>query len=205
MLTLAYLSFINPSRCALNVLLNVSDKSDHVGNLDSLMISAESAYTTDQLIHEPNKRDIKGSDLFSLECETALRNLPTIGKSISKSIITRSLFFCLNVYWYDLKMYLHVGKHDNVFPEYTIKEFPKRCVKKTYTEPPVQWSFNPRHDTVAYVMSRKDILEEASSEDIEYLQAIMNKKSISKEKNSIMKNTGSVILCIISRILSDKI
>ena len=83
MLTLAYLSFINPSRCALNVLLNVSDKSDHAGNLDSLMISAESAYTTDQLIHEPNKRDIKGSDLFSLECETALRNLPTIGKSIS--------------------------------------------------------------------------------------------------------------------------
>ena len=81
MLTLAYLS--NPSRCALNVLLNVSDKSDHAGNLDSLMISAESAYTTYQLIHEPNKRDIKGSDLFSLECETALRNLPTIGKSIS--------------------------------------------------------------------------------------------------------------------------
>lgn len=38
-------------------------------------------------------------------------------------------------------------------------------------------------------MSRKDILEEASSEDIEYLQAIMNKKSISKEKNSFMKNT----------------
>ena len=52
-------------------------------------------------------------------------------------------------------------------------------------------------------MSRKDILEEASSEDIEYLQAIMNKKSISKEKNSFMKNTGTVILCIISRILSD--
>ena len=53
-------------------------------------------------------------------------------------------------------------------------------------------------------MSRKDILEEASSEDIEYLQAIMNKKSISKEKNSFMKNTGTLILCIISRILSDK-
>ena len=53
------------------------------------MISAESAYTTDQLIHEPNKRDIKGSDLFSLECETALRNLPAIGKLIRKSIITR--------------------------------------------------------------------------------------------------------------------
>ena len=52
-------------------------------------------------------------------------------------------------------------------------------------------------------MSRKDILEEASSEDIEYLQAIMNKKSISKEKNSFMKNTGTLILCIISRILSD--
>ena len=52
-------------------------------------------------------------------------------------------------------------------------------------------------------MSRKDILEEASSEDIEYLQAIMNKKSISKEKNSFVKNTGTVILCIISRILSD--
>ena len=52
-------------------------------------------------------------------------------------------------------------------------------------------------------MSRKDILEEASSEDIEYLQAIMNKKSISKEKNSFMKNTGTVILCIISRVLSD--
>ena len=87
MLTLAYLSFFAGIRkkwgCNANVLLNVSDKSDHVGNLDSLMISAESAYTTDQLIHEPNKRDIKGSDLFSLECETALRNLPTIGKSIS--------------------------------------------------------------------------------------------------------------------------
>ena len=52
-------------------------------------------------------------------------------------------------------------------------------------------------------MSRKDILEEASSEDIEYLQAIMNKKSISKAKNSVMKNTGTVILCIISRILRD--
>ena len=52
-------------------------------------------------------------------------------------------------------------------------------------------------------MSRKDILEEASSEDIEYLQAIINKKSISKEKNSFMKNTGTLILCIISRILSD--
>ena len=52
-------------------------------------------------------------------------------------------------------------------------------------------------------MSRKDILEEASSEDIEYLQAIMNKKSILKEKNSFVKNTGTVILCIISRILSD--
>ena len=52
-------------------------------------------------------------------------------------------------------------------------------------------------------MSRKDILEEASSEDKEYLQAIMNKKSISKEKNSFMKNTGTLILCIISRILSD--
>ena len=52
-------------------------------------------------------------------------------------------------------------------------------------------------------MSRKDILEEASSEDIEYLQAIMNKKSISKEKNSFVKNTGTVILCIISRILRD--
>ena len=56
------------------------------------MISAESAYTTDQLIHEPNKRDIKGSDLFSLECETALRNLSAIGKLIRKSIITRTLF-----------------------------------------------------------------------------------------------------------------
>ena len=76
-------SIKNPSPYAIYLLLNVSDKSDHVGNLDSLMISAESAYTTDQLIHEPNKRDIKGSDLFSLECETALRNLPTIGKSIS--------------------------------------------------------------------------------------------------------------------------
>ena len=52
-------------------------------------------------------------------------------------------------------------------------------------------------------MSRKDILEEASSEDIEYLQAIMNQKSISKEKNSLMKNTGTLILCIISRILRD--
>ena len=70
------------------------------------MILAESAYTTDQLIHEPNKRDIKGSDLFSLECETALRNLPTIGKSISKSIITRTLFYLvITLYWCDLKMY----------------------------------------------------------------------------------------------------
>jgi len=42
-------------------------------------------------------------------------------------------------------------------------------------------------------MSRKDILEEASSEDIEYLKAIMNKKSISKENDSFMKNSGNII------------
>ena len=52
-------------------------------------------------------------------------------------------------------------------------------------------------------MSRKDILEEASSEDIEYLKAIMNKKSISKENDSFMKNSGTVILYVTSRILSD--
>ena len=46
-------------------------------------------------------------------------------------------------------------------------------------------------------MSRKDILEEASSEDVEYLKAIMNKKSISKENDSFMKNSGTVILCVI--------
>ena len=83
-----------------------------------------------------------------------------------------------------------------MFPDYTIKEFPKRCVKKTKTEPPIQWSFNPRHDTTAYVMSRKDILEEASSEEIAYLEAIMNESPRSKIKCHRIKNEGNICICL---------
>jgi hypothetical protein len=58
--------------------------------------------------------------------------------------------------------------------EYEKKEFPKRCIKKTKAEPIIQWGYNPRHDASAYLMSRKDILDEASAEEMQYLKFIMN-------------------------------
>ena len=58
--------------------------------------------------------------------------------------------------------------------EYRKKEFPKRCIKKTKTEPIIQWSYNPRHDASAYLMSRRDIVDEASTEEMQYLKFIMN-------------------------------
>ena len=56
----------------------------------------------------------------------------------------------------------------------------------------MQWSFNPRHDTSAYVMSRRDILVEASSEEREYLEAIMNEKSGLKKRYHSSNNEGNV-------------
>ena len=58
--------------------------------------------------------------------------------------------------------------------EYRKKEFPKRGIKKTKAEPIIQWSYNPFHDATAYLMSRKDIIDEASTEELQYLQFIMN-------------------------------
>ena len=93
-------------------------------------------------------------------------------------------------------MNFNVGRNDQIFPEYTNKEFPKRCIKKTYTEPPIQWSYHPRHDTAAYLMSRKDILEEASSEELKYLKAIMNNDSIFKNTHNFKNETGIIFLCL---------
>ena len=85
-----------------------------------------------------------------------------------------------------------VEKKDSAFTEYSIKEFPKICVKKTHTDPPVQWSYHPRHDSAAYVMSRKDILEEASTDEIEYLKAIMNDNAMHRQENDLLSDKGTV-------------
>ena len=85
-----------------------------------------------------------------------------------------------------------VEKKDGVFTEYSIKEFPKICVKKTHTDPPVQWSYHPRHDSAAYIMPRKDILEEASTDEIEYLMAIMNDNAINRKNHDRLSDKGTV-------------
>lgn len=68
-----------------------------------------------------------------------------------------------------------------------MKEFPKRCIRRTKTEPEIQWSFNPQHDLSAYLMSREDILSEASREELPYLEAIIHglKKDTSIEDDNI--------------------
>ena len=73
------------------------------------------------------------------------------------------------------------------------KEFPKRCIKKTKTEPILQWSYNPRHDASAYLMSRKDIIDEASAEEMQYLKFIINgaKREVNEENTLQSKNIHS--------------
>ena len=44
------------------------------------MISADSAFTAEQLVHSTTSSDIKSSYAYSLECEIALRNLLSKGK-----------------------------------------------------------------------------------------------------------------------------
>ena len=68
--------------------------------------------------------------------------------------------------------------------EYRKKEFPKRCIKKTKTEPIIQWSYNPRHDASAYLMSRRDIVDEASTEEMQYLKFIMNCNQTKNTENT---------------------
>merc|ERR1711974_575867 len=40
-------------------------------------------------------------------------------------------------------------------------------------EPMIEWSFNPRHDSAAYLMSRNDVLSGARTEEIPFLKAII--------------------------------
>ena len=37
----------------------------------------------------------------------------------------------------------------------------------------IEWSFNPRHDSAAYLMSRNDVLSGAPAAEIPYLKAII--------------------------------
>ena len=37
----------------------------------------------------------------------------------------------------------------------------------------IEWSFNPRHDSAAYLMSRNDVLSGAPSEEVQYLKAVI--------------------------------
>ena len=79
-----------------------------------------------------------------------------------------------------------IGAIDSV-DEISKKEFPKRCIKRTKTEPEIQWSFNPQQDLSAYLMSREDILSEASREELPYLEAIIHglQKDTSIEDDNI--------------------
>ena len=37
----------------------------------------------------------------------------------------------------------------------------------------IEWSFNPRHDSAAYLMSRNDVLSGAPAEEIPFLKSII--------------------------------
>ena len=73
--------------------------------------------------------------------------------------------------------------------EYAKKEFPKRGVKRTKTLPVIEWSFNPRHDSAAYLMSRKDIMGEATIEEMKYLSAIIDGESACNETRTKVHGT----------------
>ena len=99
-----------------------------------------------------------------------------------------SLPLLIKDYCYGLNLFSLGHPSSTSVAERTSKEFPKRCIKRTKTEPEIQWSYNPCHDASAYIMSRKDILDEASNEEMKYLEGIMLGKGMSKDDEKHNQN-----------------